>query len=90
MYTDNKNRQIAIVIWLSNILILRVPDEGYSSNVPDEGYSSNVPDEGYSSNVPDEDYSSNVPDEGYSSNVPDEGYSRSPSCALNFLATFSF
>ena len=32
------------------MLILSVPDEGYSS-VPDEGYSS-VPDEGYSS-VPD-------------------------------------
>ena len=59
---------------LANLLTLRVPDEGYSSNVPDEGYSSNVPDEGYSSNVPDEGYSRNVPDEGYSSNVPDEGY----------------
>jgi len=28
------------------ILILSVPDEGYSRNVPDEGYSRNVPDEG--------------------------------------------
>ena len=64
-----------LIIWLSDILDLRVTDEGYSSNVPDEGYSSNVPDEGYSSNVPDEGYSSNVPDEGYSSNVTDEGYS---------------
>ena len=42
------------------MVILSVPDEGYSSNVPDEGYSSNVPDEGYSSNVPDEGYSSNA------------------------------
>jgi hypothetical protein len=45
------------MIWLSNLLIMSVPDEGYSS-VPDEGYSS-VPDEGYSS----------VPDEGYTRNV---------------------
>jgi hypothetical protein len=37
-------------MWLSNLLLMSVPDEGYSSNVPDEGYSSNVPDEGYSSN----------------------------------------
>jgi hypothetical protein len=55
-----------LIIWLSDILDLRVTDEGYSSNVPDEGYSSNVPDEGYSSNVTDEGYSSNVTDEGYS------------------------
>jgi len=27
------------IIWLSNLSILIVPDEGYSSNVPDEGYS---------------------------------------------------
>ena len=73
---------------LSNLSMLSVPDEGYSSNVPDEGYSSNVPDEGYSRNVPDEGYSSNVPDEGYSSNVPDEGYSRNASCALNLISTF--
>jgi hypothetical protein len=32
-----------LVIWLSNILSLSVPDEGYY--VPDEGYY--VPDEGY-------------------------------------------
>jgi len=42
-----------------NLLILSVPDEGYSSNVHDDGYSSNVHDEGYSSNVPDEGYSRN-------------------------------
>jgi hypothetical protein len=35
------------IIWLSNILALIVPDEGYSRNVLAEGYSRNVPDEGY-------------------------------------------
>jgi hypothetical protein len=45
-----------LIIWLSNLSILSVPDEGYYSNVPDEGYYSNVPDEGYYSNVPDEGY----------------------------------
>ena len=30
------------IICLSNLSILSVPDEGYSSNVPDEGYSKNV------------------------------------------------
>jgi hypothetical protein len=35
------------IVWLSNILALSVPDEGYSRNVHDEGYSRNVPDEGY-------------------------------------------
>jgi hypothetical protein len=49
------------IIWLSNLSILSVPDEGYSRNVPDEGYSRNVPDEGYSRNVPDEGYSRNAP-----------------------------
>jgi hypothetical protein len=49
------------IIWLSNIYILSVPDEGYY--VPDEGYY--VPDEGYY--VHDEGYY--VPDEGYSRNV---------------------
>ena len=48
------------IIKFSNLSILNVPDEGYSSNVPDEGYYSNVPDEGYSSNVPDEGYSRNA------------------------------
>ena len=51
------------IIWLSNLPIMSVPDEGYY--VPDEGYY--VPDEGYY--VPDEGYY--VPDEGYY--VPDEG-----------------
>jgi annexin A7/11 len=60
-----------LFIWLSNISILNVPDEGYY--VPDEGYY--VPDEGYY--VPDEGYYVSdegyyVPDEGYY--VPDEGY----------------
>ena len=48
------------IISLSNLSILSIPDEGYSSNVPDEGYSSNVPDEGYSSNVPNEGHSRNA------------------------------
>ena len=39
------------IISLSNLSILSIPDEGYSSNVPDEGYSSNVPDEGHSRNA---------------------------------------
>jgi hypothetical protein len=39
------------IVWISNLLILSEPDEGYSRNVPDEGYSRNVPDEGYSRNV---------------------------------------
>jgi hypothetical protein len=39
------------LIWLSNLSIVSVPDEGYY--VPDEGYY--VPDQGYY-----------VPDEGYS------------------------
>ena len=50
-----------LIIWLSNISILNVPDEGYY--VPDEGYY--LPDEGYY--VPDEGYY--VPDEGYSTTV---------------------
>jgi hypothetical protein len=36
------------VIWLSNILALNVPEEGYSRDVPEEGYSRDVPEEGYS------------------------------------------
>ena len=46
--------KIFSITWISNILSLSVPDEGYY--VPDEGYY--VPDEGYY-----------VPDEGYSRNV---------------------
>jgi len=38
------------IIWLSNLLILSVRDEGYSRNVRDEDYSRNVRDEGYSRN----------------------------------------
>ena len=43
-------------MWLSNLLLMSVPDEGYSRNVPDEGYY--VSDEGYY-----------VSDEGYSRNA---------------------
>jgi hypothetical protein len=83
------------IIWLSNLLTLSVPDEGYSNlltlSVPDEGYSNlltlSVPDEGYSNLL-----TLSVPDEGYSRNmlcaVPDEGYSRNVSCTLNLIFTF--
>ena len=58
------------IVWLSNILALSVPDEGYSRNVHDEGYSRNVPDEGYWT------YLMKVIERTWWRllNVPDEGY----------------
>jgi hypothetical protein len=69
-----------LIIWLSNLSILSVPNEGYY--VPDEGYY--VPYEGYY--VPDEGYY--VPDDGYY--VPDDGYSKNASRALILISTFLF
>ena len=48
------------VIWLSNILALNVPEEGYSRDVPEEGYSRDVPEEGYSRDLPEDGYSRNA------------------------------
>jgi hypothetical protein len=46
------------IIWISNLSIISVPDEGSTRNVPDEGSTRNVPDEGYTRIVPDEGYTS--------------------------------
>jgi hypothetical protein len=70
------------IIWLSNLMIISVPVEGYSNlmiiSVPVEGYSNRL--------------IISVPVEGYSNrliiSVPVEGYSRNVSCALNLISTF--
>jgi hypothetical protein len=73
------------IIWLYNLSIFGVPDEGYY--IPDEGYyvldeGYYIPDEGYY--VPGEGYY--VPDEGYY--VPDEGYYINAWCVLDLISTF--
>jgi hypothetical protein len=78
-----------IIIWLSDILPMSVPDEGYSMEHLIIIWLSDI--------LP-----MSVPDEGYSMehliiiwlsdilpmSVPDEGYSRNVSCTLDIISTF--
>jgi hypothetical protein len=47
------------IIWLSILLIISIPDDGYYRNIPDDGYYRNIPDDGYYRNIPDDGYFDN-------------------------------